>query len=119
MRPAPAVPALLFLTGGLGIWAVRFLAGYGFTAVACAKGWRADAIAGIGVVQLGLVAMSVVALGGCGILLVRALGDRASARRSDPGGGFIGSIAALVAALAMLAIVWETLPVFLVPACRP
>lgn len=118
----PAVaftPTFLFLMGGLIIWAARFLAAYSFTAVACAKGWTGADVGGFGLVPLVIAALSLVSIAGCAALLLRAI---SGSRRVDRDDGehadrFIDTVAALVAGLAGLAILWETLPVFLVPVC--
>jgi hypothetical protein len=115
-----SVPTFLYLFGGLFIWALRFLAGYSFVALACARGWHAGSIAGIGVVPLVVVVLTALALAACAAILVPAL---LSLRRAPPAAAeqapaFIHAIAATVAALGMLAILWETLPFLLVPVCR-
>ncbi|MCW5695586.1 MAG: hypothetical protein KIS96_02505 [Bauldia sp.] len=100
-----AAAALPFLFAGLIVWAVRFLAVYGFTAIACVNGWS-------GAVPVVIVAASVVAIAVNGVVIAAGL-----RRNGSEAGRFLGLIAAAVAALSIIAIVFETLPAFLVDAC--
>lgn len=116
--PATFTPTFLYMLGGLIIWGVRFLAAYSFTGIACARGW-ADNEAG-GLVPLTIGAASLFAVLGCSALVANAMlrlrtGPAAAGGESVR---FVHAVAALVAAFAIVAIVWETLPVLLVPVCE-
>ena len=106
----------LYLTGGLTIWGVRFLAIYSFMGLTCARGW-ADPSGGFGTIQLVALIASLAALAGCAALIFRAA-SHLKARTADgveENIGFIHYVADSAAALAALAIVLETLPFFLIP----
>ena len=120
MTAALFTPTFLYLTAGLVIWAVRFLAAYIFTALACARGW-ADAAAGaVGLVPAVVGLFTLVAAAGCGAILLYAGVHlkRAPRAPAEENVRFIHAMAGSVAALALLAIIWETLPVFVVPICN-
>jgi membrane associated rhomboid family serine protease len=92
----------LAIGSGIVVWAAHFTLLYGFAALACARGfaqalpWVAGAA---GALAAALAAAIVVV----------------NLRRDDRFEAWLG---ASVAALALLAIVWETLPVFMLGACE-
>lgn len=91
-----------FLISGGGVaWAVHFAALYGFAALACARGF-AGAIPWF---TAGATLLAALASGA--VLLV---GWR---RR----GSFQGWLGASFAALALVAIAWQAVPVYIVPLC--
>lgn len=92
--------ATLRMYAGVIVWGLHFGVLYAMTAYACARGgsW----------VQGAVLAAGIVAGIACVFLMVRGWRRR---ERFEEG------VAAGVAALALLAIVWETIPVFLVPSC--
>ncbi|WP_334190384.1 hypothetical protein [Noviherbaspirillum sp.] len=113
---------LLIFSGPI-IWAAHFVAIYGFTGVACARGSHHAEWLGIGAVPWfigisGLLALAAIATIGA---LATRKGKRAS--QSDASGvpaeghAFIGSMTIMLGLLAAIAIVWESLPVLLVPIC--
>ncbi len=112
-------PTILYLTGGLIIWGARFLAAYIFTAIACARGWADASLGGLGIVPAVVSLLTLAAAAGCVAILLSALPHL---RRASPDTGdnshFIHYVAATMAALGLLAVVWETLPVFMIPICR-
>jgi hypothetical protein len=93
--------AALRLSAGVIIWALHFAAVYGFTALACARGWNGVVLPFI--VTAGLVAASAV----IGVIV-------AGVRRHT---GFEGWMSAAIGGLALVAIVYETIPVLIVPPC--
>lgn len=104
----------LLLMAGPIVWAVHFVAIYGFVGVACARPapqwqWLGVGWAGWVVVAMGAVAL--VALAAC--LLVRPASGEPDNRR------FLRWSSVALLALAALAIAWETLAVFMVPGCVP
>jgi hypothetical protein len=117
MPAANFIPTLLYMLGGLIIWGVRFLAAYSFTGIACARGW-ADREAE-NLVPLTIGVASLLALVACSALVAHAM--LRLRVHSAPAGGenvrFVHGIAAFVGAFAIVAIVWETLPVLIVPIC--
>jgi hypothetical protein len=109
----------LFMMGGLIVWAVHFGAIYMFNAIVCARGVAGTVVMGVGIVPLGVGAMTVLALLAAAALAIA--GYRRSARAK--GGShrasdeFIDRLAMTVAALALVAIIWNTVPGFVLPPC--
>ena len=107
----------LYMLGGLIVWAVRFLAVYIFTALACARGWAEAELAGIGLVPASIVLATLLGVGACLVLIVHARRRIALRPEGDDNARFVHAVAALVAGIAIVAMVWETVPAFLVTAC--
>ena len=104
----------LLLMAGPIIWAVHFVAIYGFIGVVCARPvpdahWLGVSWAGWVVVAMGLVAA---------VVLVAWLRLRPTAAEPD-NRRFLHRSSLALGWLALLAIAWETLAVFLVPGCAP
>jgi hypothetical protein len=93
--------ASLLMAGGALCWALHFAAIYGFTGVACARGYAPA-------VPWAILACTVPALLGAAVVMRLALRRRESLEHW---------LAAAIAGAAMVAIVWEALPALLVPAC--
>jgi hypothetical protein len=91
---------ILRISSGAIVWALHFAAIYGITALACARGVPATVPWVIGIAT----ALAVAVAAACVVLGMRAA-------------GFAGWLTAAVAGLALIAIVWEAVPVFAVPAC--
>lgn len=113
-------PTILYLTGGLIIWGARFLAAYIFTAIVCSRGWSDASLGGLGIVPAIVSLLTLVSAAGCLAIMLRA---RAHLRRASPDAAeqntrFVHYIAATMAALGLLAVIWETLPVYMIPICR-
>jgi hypothetical protein len=105
---------ILLLFAGPIVWGLHFLAIYGFTGVVCARAlpdarWLGIGWSGWVVVAMGVLALAVLA----GWLRMRPISPAPDDRR------FLRWTAVALAGLATLAIVWETLAVFLVPGCAP
>lgn len=110
MTGARFTRSFLLLFSAPLVWAVHFLAIYAWTAVLCERPeWRAERLIPWGVVLASAAAIGVIA----------AINLRAWSRRKEPDGnaGFVQMTAAALGLLIVIAIVWETLPVFLVPVC--
>ena len=99
----------LRLSSGVIIWAMHFTVIYAFTALACARGFAELQWLGAGVVTWTVLGVTSIAVAATLLVLVPA----ARAAR----GSFEDWMTAGVAALALIAIVWEALPVIIVPAC--
>lgn len=97
----PFVAATLRISAGVIVWILHFAFVYGVTAVACARGLPA-------VVPWAIGGATAAAATACAVLIVREW------RRQ----GFEAWLALGLDATALLAILWEALPVFLVPICR-
>lgn len=119
---------LFSLIAGPLVWSVHFLAIYVFTALACARGFFEVELLGIGIVPLVGSLLSLVAIA----LIADALYiswrrwrgppgdaapplddmDPASARR------FMAYAGLLLSAIALIATIWQTLPVYFFASCR-
>ena len=122
--------SLFSLIAGPLIWSVHFLAIYVFTAIACAHGFFDDEILGIRTVPLAGSAFSLIAIA----LLADALyvswrrwrGDGRQEEPPPPHGGndkasrrrFMAYSGLLLSAIALIATVWQTLPVYFFASCR-
>ena len=109
MRIGRFTSTSLRLSSGVIIWAVHFAVIYGFTALACARGFAELQWLGAGVVTWTVVGATAIAVAATLLILVPA----ARAAR----GSFEDWMTAGVAGLALIAIVWETVPVIMVPTC--
>lgn len=114
MRIPPVTHDLLLLFAGPLVWAAHFVAIYGLNGIVCARpgsaaqwgaaGWEAWAIAGAGLLAAAVLAAWV------------RVGPRSETEHSRR---FVRWTSLALAALAAVAIAWETLAVFLLPGCTP
>jgi hypothetical protein len=94
-------PAALGLSAAVVVWALHFTALYGGTALACARGMPQVVLPAItGATLAAAVALAVIAV-------------RGWSRRAV----FEHWLSAALAAVALLAVLWEALPVLVVPPC--
>jgi hypothetical protein len=93
---------MLRAIGGMLIWAAHFGFLYGFAGLACARGFGVS-------LPLAIAAATVLALAASAWLLVEAV--RAGLQ------DFLDWLAATGTALAIVAILWQTLPILLAPRC--
>jgi hypothetical protein len=115
MPAALFTPTFLYMTAGLIVWAVRFLAVYSFAGLACARGW---ADGSMNPVIPFIVATAAIGIGICAAVALHAISRlQTKAAGDSEGDRFVYATAALVSGIAALAIAWETVPVFIVPAC--
>ena len=106
--------AVRFLCGGLLLWAAVFLATYVFAAIACARGFSYALWLGLGVVPLLLLILAALSLGVLYVIARRADGlQDGIARRSDDTRRVVAHVAITVCTLALIAIVWNALPLLL------
>jgi hypothetical protein len=108
------------MSGGPLVWAAHFAILYGLNTLACAQGFAAGTVLGIGVVPFGVAAATLLA--GAMDLAILAIARVAPApARSAPGAeeteGFLRHAAAAGALLSLLAVGWNALPAFLVNPC--
>jgi hypothetical protein len=99
----------LRMFSGVIIWAAHFTVIYSITALACARGVAETQWLGASLVAWSIGAATFVATVAILVMVVPALRD---ARES-----FESWMTAAVGALALLAVVYETVPVMMVPAC--
>jgi hypothetical protein len=123
--------SLFSLIAGPLVWSAHFLLIYVFTALACARGFFHDEILGIRIVPLVGSALSLVAVA----LIIDALylswrrwqggladDERLPGTQDDDGTTsrrqFMARAGLLLSAVALVATVWQTLPVFFFASCR-
>jgi membrane associated rhomboid family serine protease len=95
------VKRALWLASGVIVWALHFAVAYGYTGLACARGWSESVpwVVGISTV-IAAVAAAALLLGGL--------------RRR---GQFEPALGAGISGFALLAILWEGASILVVPAC--
>lgn len=108
LRPSLFTHDFLLLMAGPVVWAVHFLAIYSFTGVICARPALPTSLVTWGVTLAGVAAIAVLALL---FLWVRPRAPDADDRH------LVRQVGIGLAALSALAIVWETLPLFLAVPC--
>jgi hypothetical protein len=96
----PFLPAALRISAGVIVWALHFASLYGFNALACARGFP-------GAVPWVTGAATLAALAGTAWLLIR------EGRRE----GFEGWLAFSIAAVVLVAILFQTAPLLIVSPC--
>ena len=121
--------SLFSVIAGPLIWSVHFLSIYVFTAIACAQGFFHDEILGIRSVPLVGSAFSLIAIA----LIADALYVSWQRWRADggqeplpPHGGnepasrrrFMAYSGLLLSGIALVATVWQTLPIYFFASCR-
>lgn len=94
--------ARLRMVAGVVIWALHFAAIYAFTGVACARHVP-------GPVPLAIALATLVGAGACALIVIAELRQRQ---------GFESWMTGGLAAVALLAIVWEAVPVLVVTPCE-
>jgi hypothetical protein len=113
---------LLIFSGPI-IWAAHFVAIYGFTGVACARALHRIEWLGIGAVSWFIGISGLLALAAIAAIAVIASRNGKRQVQSDDRGlpadqhAFIGSITIMLGLLAAIAVIWESLPVLMVPVC--
>ena len=108
------------MLGGFLIWAAHFALVYGFTTLACARGFASAQVAGLNTASLVIGTITLLAVLGLALSLRRTLQTPLPAGNDDTWTmppSFIRYTTVAIAALALLAIVWQTLPVLLLPTC--
>jgi hypothetical protein len=103
----------LRLFSGPIIWALHFLTIYGFTGVLCARPALHDAWLDISFFAWGIGAATLVAIAALVFLHFRDWREKWRGRKP----GFLRLTASGLGLLAIVAILWETVPVFIVPLC--
>ncbi len=103
MRAERFALAMLRATGGLLVWGAHFGMLYGATGLACAR----DFSASVPWTIAGATLAAVVANGALAVSGVRAAAS----------GDILDWLTVSIAAISMLAVVWQALPVLMVPIC--
>jgi hypothetical protein len=115
MTVSPFVATTLRMSSGFLIWAIHFLIIYGFTALVCERGFVTVSWFGIGVVPWIIGLATLIAVAATLALVLRARNDRR--RRLNDTSDFVYWMTATLGGLALVAMLWEALPVLLVPTC--
>jgi hypothetical protein len=119
--------SLFGLIAGPLVWSAHFLALYVFTAIACARGVFDDEVFGVRIVALAGSALSLLAIALIGDALYLSwrrwrsdLSDEPPHDGDDKAGTrqFMAYAGLLLSALALLATIWQTLPVYFFASCR-
>ena len=109
--------ATLRMLSGLMVWAVHFLVIYVFTALACARRFADLSWLGIGVGPWGIGAATLAAATTMLVVIGLAVRDARLNTSWNNMSSFVPWMTAAFSGLALMAILWETLPVLLVPTC--
>lgn len=113
MQATPFTRNLLLMFAGPLIWAAHFLAIYVFNGVLCARPqWNVE-WAGMSLSSWGILGAAVIAVLAITVILLRAHPHDMTADNR----AFARWMALALSLLSMVAIVWETVPVLLLPAC--
>jgi hypothetical protein len=116
-----SIGAFILALGGLLIWAAHFALLYGVQTAFCTVipgGWSAT---GLRIAGLALTAVAVavlLVLAGRPRLHMQAGSHRESAKDTDSA-RFLRQVSMAGATLALLAMLWATVPLLLLPACGP
>jgi hypothetical protein len=113
MRASSFTYNFLLLFSGPIIWAIHFLAIYGFTGVLCARPPVAAGWYGTGIAIWVITAASLLAVGAMAALCLRAKPRDAT----EDNHRFVRWMTVTLSLLSAIAILWETLAAYLVPVC--
>ncbi|RJF95948.1 hypothetical protein [Noviherbaspirillum saxi] len=106
--------SMLRIFAGPIVWAVHFIVIYGFTGIACARRTAHLEWLGLGVIAWGIGGASIVAVATIAFMHLHTWRTGMQTSEKD----FIRWSAAILGLISILAIAWETLPLFLVPKCE-
>ncbi|MBJ6125701.1 hypothetical protein [Microvirga splendida] len=110
---------VLLTLGGMLAWAVQFTVVYGATSTLCARGWADATLFGLGVVPFTILTTTLAALAAAAILLVVCVrAERQSRDRpASATDRFLSHAGMLINGLSLVAILWNGVPAFILPAC--
>lgn len=108
----------LYLFAGPLFWAIHFIALYGFTGLVCARGWQSTHWGGIGLIGWGAGGLTITILSLLLLSIARLLKHPLNQVQERATRQFIRWSATTLGLLAMLAMVWETIPVAVLEHCR-
>lgn len=112
MRTSPFTHDFLLLFSGPLVWAVHFVAIYGFTGVLCARPGASASWLGMSLATWVLLAAGLAAAAAIAACMAIAPRDDAHGNRH-----FVRWVARGLGALALVAIAWETMAVLIIPGC--
>jgi hypothetical protein len=110
---------VLLTLGGMIAWAVQFTVAYGATSTLCGRGWADATLLGIGVVPFAILSTTLVALAAAAILLIVSLREERRWRDQPVSAtdSFLSQASVLINGLSLIAILWNGVPAFILPAC--
>jgi len=108
-RP-PFVPTALRISAGVIIWAAHFGVIYAYTGLACARRVHATGVTWIAGVPWVIGISTAIAVALMALFIAPALRARGPVR-------FVDWMSAGVAGLALIGVLFEAVPVFMVPVC--
>lgn len=107
------MPTALFICGGLLIWAANFMAVYVVAAIACAKGFAGSNVAGMPFVAFAGTVLTLAAGAGTVAILRTGMKRLKTNGQLNASVRFIYFLAAAVGMLALVAILFNALPAWL------
>jgi hypothetical protein len=116
MKASPFSRAFLLMLFGPMVWAAHFLVIYGFTGIACARGLQQAEWLGMNIVTWVIAATAFVAVAAI-LLLAWQGGYKSTNNTARDNASFTRWMTAGLGFLSIVAIVWESITVLLVPAC--
>lgn len=111
---------MLFMLAGFLIWGAHFTAIYGFNAVVCARGLGADAVIGIPMVAVGVTVLTFLAFAALAGTTYLAWSGQRPLMPDGSGpelAAFVRHTTLLACAMGAVGVIWDAVPVFLVPPC--
>jgi hypothetical protein len=107
---------LLAAVSGMIAWAAQLTIIYGVTSVACERGYGGTSW--FDIVPLTIMVTTLLALSATGFVLFRAVqAQRYMGGETDPTDRFLNETTLVVSGLSLVAILWQGLPVLIIPAC--
>ena len=116
--PSGFLSKSLLALAGLLIWSLHFGAIYVFQALACARGFAGREVGGIGIVTVFIAAATLLALLAAAAVIAtgwRTSGPAVELTQHDE---FLRRLTILVAGLSAIAIIWQALPILVMPPCE-
>jgi hypothetical protein len=111
---------MLFMIGGLIIWAAHFTFLYAFNTLACTRSFAGADVFGFSAVSFAVGLATLVALASSGAILISALASGASHKPAQGVANtdrFLNYTAAMIAVISLVAIIWNGFPATVVPPC--
>lgn len=120
MREQTFFKPLLITVSGLLIWAAHFTVIYAINALACERDWAYERLLGMGYVPFLVLTATLAASVSLAVIGILALLGRAPDLPDVSGArvsAFLRKVTISVVGLSLLAVIYETIPAFMVPAC--
>jgi hypothetical protein len=117
--PRRRTSQVLLTLGGMIAWAVQFTVIYGATSTLCGRGWADAKLFGIGLVPFTILTATLATMVTASILLVVSLREDQQLRDSPTPAthSFLSRVGVMINGLSLVAILWNGVPAFILPAC--